>query len=95
MEYQTSPLFSARERAALAFAEEATRHKQVSDAAFVALREHFSEPEIVEIVWLNAIHNSYSLVNVPLEIESGGLCAIAESQANKRPRETAKQPSYS
>jgi alkylhydroperoxidase family enzyme len=34
LEYKTSPLFSERERAALAYVEEATRHKRVSDATF-------------------------------------------------------------
>ena len=76
-EYGTSPLFSDRERAALAYVEEATRHRRVSDTTFAALRQHFSEWEIVEITWLNAVHNYYNLINVPLEIESDGLCALA------------------
>jgi len=44
-EYRTSSLFSDRERAALAYVEEATRHKRVSDATFEVLRQHFSEVE--------------------------------------------------
>jgi alkylhydroperoxidase family enzyme len=52
VDYRTSPLFSERERAALAFAEQATLHKRVSDATFEKLRKHFSEREIVEITWL-------------------------------------------
>jgi AhpD family alkylhydroperoxidase len=79
-EYRTSPLFSARERAALAYVEEVTRHKRVSDATFETLRGHFREWEIVEITWLNAIENYYNLINLPLEIESDGLCAIAQEQ---------------
>src|SRR5262245_2119771 len=35
-EYRNSFLFSDRERAALAYVEEATRHKRVSDATFDA-----------------------------------------------------------
>ena len=77
-DYRMSPLFSDRERAALAYVEEATRRKRVSDATFDALRKHFTEPEIVEITWLNAVHNYYNLINLPLGIESDGLCAIAE-----------------
>jgi len=42
-EYRTSPLFSDRERAALAYVEEATRHRRVSDATFENLRKHFTE----------------------------------------------------
>jgi alkylhydroperoxidase family enzyme len=79
-EYRTSPLFSDRERAALAYAEEATRHKRVTDITFEALRKHFSEWEIIEITWLNALHNYYNLINLPLEIESDGLCAIAQAR---------------
>jgi alkylhydroperoxidase family enzyme len=79
-EYRTNPLFSDRERAALAYVEEATRHKRVSDATFEPLRKHFSEWEIVEITWLNAVENYYNLINLPLEIESDGFCAIAQAR---------------
>jgi alkylhydroperoxidase family enzyme len=76
--YRSSTLFSARERAALAYTEEATRNKHVSDETFAELRRHFNEVEIVEITWLNALENYYNLINLPLGIESDGLCAIAE-----------------
>lgn len=79
-EYQTSPLYSDRERAALAYVEEATRHKRVSDATFEALRNNFSEREIVEITWLNAVHNYYNLINLPLEIGSDGFCEIVQAR---------------
>ncbi len=79
-EYQTSPLFSDRERAALAYAEEATRDTNVSDATFEELRTQFDDREIVEITWLNAMENYNNLVNIPLGIESDGLCAIAKSE---------------
>lgn len=79
-EYRMSALFSDRERAALAYAEEATRNKRVSEATFGALRRHFADWEIVEITWVNAIENYYNLINLPLEIESDGLCAIVEER---------------
>ena len=79
--YRTSPLFSERERAALAYVEEATRYKRVSDATFDELRRHFNEREIVEITWLNALENYYNLLNLPLGIEADGLCAIAQRRA--------------
>ncbi len=45
-----SNLFSARERAALTFADlMATDHHKVDDAVFAELRRHFSEAEIVEL----------------------------------------------
>ena len=79
-EYNTNPLFSDRERAALAYAEEATRNKRVRDETFEALRKHFSEQEIVEITWVNALENYYNLINLPLGLESDGLCAIAQTR---------------
>ena len=79
--YRTSPLFDARERAALAYVEEATRHKHVSDATFAELQRHFTEREIIEITWLNALENYYNLLNLPLGIEADGLCAIAQRRA--------------
>jgi alkylhydroperoxidase family enzyme len=80
-EYRTSPLYGDRERAALAYVEEATRHKRVSDATFETLRRHFTDTEIAEITWLCALENYYNLINLPLEIESDGLCAIARRRA--------------
>ena len=80
-EWRSSPVFSTRERAALAFAEEATLSKKVSDATFAELRRHFNDCEIAELTLCNAIENFYNLLNVPLEIESDGLEAIARSAA--------------
>lgn len=51
--YESSALFTDRERAALAFAEALTRgNGEVSDACFERLRTHFSEPEVVELVFV-------------------------------------------
>jgi alkylhydroperoxidase family enzyme len=83
-EWRTSPLFSERERAALAFAEAATLHRTVDDATFEAVRKHFDEREIVELTVENALSNFYNLLNVPLEIEEDGLLAIAERRAAAR-----------
>ena len=58
--------------------EEATRLKRVSDATFKELRRHFDEDAIAQITWLGALENYFNLINLPLEIESDGLCAIAE-----------------
>jgi alkylhydroperoxidase family enzyme len=51
--YRDNPRFSAREQAALEFCERTTRDDlEVSDACLVRLREHFSEPEIVELAFI-------------------------------------------
>ncbi len=79
-DWRESPLFDDRERAALAYVEEATRHKKVSDATFEQLRKHFDDREIVELTFLNAVENFYNLINLPLQIEEDGLCAIQQGR---------------
>jgi len=77
-EWRSSPLFDERERAALAFAEEANRSLTVSEETFERARRHFSEREVAEIVILGAVENFYNRLNIPLEIEEDGLCAIQQ-----------------
>ncbi|MDG7007906.1 MAG: carboxymuconolactone decarboxylase family protein [Nitrososphaerota archaeon] len=79
-EYRTDPTFSPRERSALAYVEEATRSKRVSDATFEELRKHFEDWEIAEITWVNAVENYYNLINIPLEIGSDGFCALVPAR---------------
>jgi AhpD family alkylhydroperoxidase len=78
--YRASSLFSDKERAALAYVEEATLNKRVSDATFDEIRKHYGDREIVEITILTAIGNFTNLTNIPLGIGSDGLCAIAKSR---------------
>ncbi|HXK24550.1 MAG TPA: carboxymuconolactone decarboxylase family protein [Myxococcota bacterium] len=80
-DYAQSPHFSERERAALAYTEEITRHRKVSDATFERLRAHFSEKEIVELTWLNAVGNYFNLMAVPLGLESDDLEKLALRKA--------------
>lgn len=90
--WRTSPLFDARERAALAYVEEATRTKRATDETFAALRAHFDDRQIVAITWLNAVENYFNLMNGPLAIESDGLCAIAETRVQSRRPTRAAAP---
>lgn len=76
LQYESSDVFSPRERAALAYVEEATRNKAVSDATFATLEAHFDDRAIAEITWLNAMENYYNLLNRPLNIGSDELCAL-------------------
>lgn len=77
-EYRTAAVFSERERAALAYVEEIMQHKTVSDETFDTLRAYFNDTEIAEITLLNAVESFYNAVNLPLEIESDGLCALVK-----------------
>jgi AhpD family alkylhydroperoxidase len=76
-DFRTSPLFDDRERAALAYCEEASRRREVGDATFAELQKHFAEREIVELTWVNAVNNYFNLLAVPLGIESDGLAELA------------------
>jgi alkylhydroperoxidase family enzyme len=75
-EYQTSPLFSDKERAALDFATELTEQKNVSPETFAALSRHYAEREICEIVWLVSSNHLFNINNLGLGIGSDGLCEI-------------------
>ena len=51
--WETSPAFDPRERAALAFATRIVRDDEdVTDECFEALRAHFTEPQVVELVFI-------------------------------------------
>ena len=84
-QYRESPLFDARERAALAYVEEANANRRVSDETFARAREHFDERGVVELTLLCAIENFFNYCNLPLGIEEDGLCAIAERRATGTP----------
>ncbi len=90
-DYATSPLFSARERAILAYTEEVTRQRRASDASFAELARHCDEREIVEITWLNAASNYFNLLAVPLGIGSDGLLELALRRT--RPPDSPGDPS--
>ena len=77
-EYKTSSLFSDAERAALDYAAELARDKQVSQGAFNRLASYYSEREICEIVWLVASEHLYNVTNIGLNIHSDLLCDITK-----------------
>jgi AhpD family alkylhydroperoxidase len=70
-----------KERAVFAFVKQYAAEKKVSDATFAALRKHFDETEIVEIVALNAFEQFYNALTIPLEIESDELCDSVAKRA--------------
>jgi alkylhydroperoxidase family enzyme len=88
-EYRTSPLFSDAERAALDYVTELTRTKSVDPGTFAALRQHYDEREICDIVWLVASEHLYNMTNIGLGIGSDGLCELSPKA---RAREAAPGP---
>jgi len=75
-EYETSPLYDERERAALGFAEALTdRGRRVDDACFARLRRHFDEQSVLELAALAAFQNLSSKFNAALGVPAQGFCA--------------------
>ena len=75
-EYESSAVFSERERAALAYAEQMARSNQVPDELFERLRRHFRDDEIVELTAVAAFEICAAKFNRALEIEGQGLCLL-------------------
>lgn len=81
-QYQTNPLFSDAERAALDYVTELTKSKTVHPETFARMSKYFSEREICEIVWLVASEHLYNMTNIGLNIHSDMLCDIARKTPN-------------
>ncbi len=71
-----SPLFSAVERTALAYAESITTLSSVPDDLFKDVREHFTDDEIVELTATITWEICAAKFNRALEIEAQGICAV-------------------
>lgn len=76
-DWRRSDAFSDVERLALEYAERITYTDQKVDAAlFDRLKEHFSEPQIVELTAAIALENFRSKFNPSLGIEAQGFCLL-------------------
>ncbi|MEQ6342120.1 MAG: carboxymuconolactone decarboxylase family protein [Gammaproteobacteria bacterium] len=76
--FETSTLFSEREKAALAYAEAITHSDRQSTAEhFARLRRHFDDDAIVELTGLIAFQNMSSKFNAALGVEAQGFCTMA------------------
>jgi alkylhydroperoxidase family enzyme len=69
-DFETSPLFSDRERAVLRYAAEATARIGVSDATWNALVAAFTLREAMDLVMAVAWYNAVARINGPLKIEN-------------------------
>jgi AhpD family alkylhydroperoxidase len=75
--YQNNPIFDESEKAALQYAFETTQvTARVCEETFSALKQHFSDTQILELTVCVAAENFYNRLTAPLEIESQGFCAI-------------------
>jgi AhpD family alkylhydroperoxidase len=71
--WRESPLFSERERAALAWTEALTRldGQDVADAVFDAVRPHFSDQELAELSFLIFFINGWNRLGIAFRTEPG------------------------
>jgi len=88
-DYQSDPLITAAERAALDYAGELTRSKKVAPDTFAKLLQHFSERDICDIVWLVASEHLANLTNLGLNIGSEGLCDMPAAPASRKAKKAA------
>jgi alkylhydroperoxidase family enzyme len=73
--WRESRLFTDAERVALDYAERMTiTGRKVDDAFFAQLKQHYTEPEIVELTAAIALENFRSKFNPALGVEAQGFC---------------------
>lgn len=76
LQYQHSSLFSDKEKTMLAYVEESTKNVVVADETYEALRQHWSDNEIIEITYVAAAENFLNRLVKPIGIGSDELCEI-------------------
>jgi alkylhydroperoxidase family enzyme len=75
--WRESRLFSEAERVALEYAERITyTDQQVDDTLFARVKQHFTEPQIVELTAAIAFENFRSKFNPALGVEAQGFCMV-------------------
>lgn len=81
--WRQSARFTARERAALELAEALVRDAQVSDACFARVREHFSESETVEVVFVIGYQTFASTFAKAFALPPQGFAALHTEQEGR------------
>ena len=78
-DYYRSPLFTEREKAALAFAEQMVKTEDdVSDEFFAELRTLFSDRGLVELNATIVIEDLLSKFNHAFLVEAQGFCVLPD-----------------
>lgn len=76
--FESSPRFTEREKAALAYAEAITySDRRPTPEHFARLRRHFDDDAIIELTALIAFQNLSSKFNAALGVEAQGFCRAA------------------
>ena len=76
-QFEASPLFDERTKAALAYAEAVTySDRQVDDALMARLKRHFDDDAVIELTALIAFQNLSSKFNSALDVAAQGFCRL-------------------
>ncbi len=76
--FEGSPLFDARQKAALAYAEAMTRSDAgVDDQLMQRVKSHFDDDAVIELTALIAFQNMSSKFNAALDVAPQGFCGKA------------------
>lgn len=72
--WRESPVYSDRERAALAWAEAVTelRDGEVSDEAYEEAKKQFNEQELIDLTMVVVAINGWNRINIAFRTEAGG-----------------------
>jgi len=77
--FESSALFDARQKAALAYAEAMTRTDVgVDDRLMQRLKSHFDDDSVIELTALVAFQNMSSKFNAALDVAPQGFCRTAK-----------------
>jgi len=76
-EFETSPQFAEAERLALRLAKAVNQTFECPPELFAAAKQHYTERQIIDIIWVVATENYYNRMNRPLGIHADGLHQLA------------------
>ena len=83
-QFETSPLFDDRQKAALAYAEAITRTDAGVDEQLMArVKKHFDDDAVIELTAVIAFQNMSSKFNSALDVAPQGFCRVAPQPVAK------------
>jgi len=83
-EYQTSSVFSEKEKVLLDFVTRLARDRKMEKELFDKLAQHYSERAICEIVWVTATEFYYNINNIGLNVHSDMLCDLVKMRKHTK-----------
>lgn len=83
-EYETSSLFTEKEKVLLDFVTRLTRDRKMEKELFDELAKHYDERSICEIIWIIGTEFYYNIGNIGLNVHSDMLCDIVKMRKAKK-----------